>query len=178
VVVSNVAGMATSSVAQLTVLVPPSITTQPLTQTVLPATNVTFHVAATGTAPLDYQWSHSGTNLPGAHLSSLSLSNVQLAQAGPYNVVVSNAAGMITSSIADLRILFSPTILDITRSGSTASISFQTLNALDYTLEYKDAFDDPVWTLLPPASTGTGGLLILQDTNSPPFNRFYRIRCE
>src|SRR5215472_14798956 len=123
VVVSNVAGVATSSVAQLTVLVPPSITTQPVTQTVLPGTNVTFTVTATGTSPLGYQWRFAGTNLDGGDASTLSLSNVQPAEAGPYSVVVSNIAGMITSSTANLRILLSPVITDITRSGSAVFIS-------------------------------------------------------
>jgi hypothetical protein len=178
VVVSNLAGIATSAVAQLTVLVPPAITTQPLTQTVLPGTNVSFSVSATGSAPLGYQWRFAGTNLDNSTASSLSLSTVQPSQAGPYSVVISNTAGMITSSTANLRILVSPTITEITRAGNIAFISFQSLEGLDYTLEYKDSFTDPSWILLPPATTGTGMLLILQDTNSSPLNRFYRVRCE
>ena len=58
--VSNSAGTVTSAAATLTVnpaVVAPSITTQPASQTVTAGANVSFHVVATGTAPLSYQWS-------------------------------------------------------------------------------------------------------------------------
>ena len=90
VVASNIAGVVTSSVATLTVIVPPLITAQPATQTVLPGTNVTFQVAASGTAPLRYQWTFRGTNLAAGTTNSLLLSNVQMPQAGGYAVVVTN----------------------------------------------------------------------------------------
>ena len=56
VVVTNVAGSATSSNALLTVNVPPSITQQPQNQIVTSGATATFAVSATGTAPLAYQW--------------------------------------------------------------------------------------------------------------------------
>src|SRR2546427_11432348 len=59
VVVSNAAGSATSSAAMLTVsaaAVAPSITTQPLSQTVTAGQPPSFSVTATGAAPLTYQW--------------------------------------------------------------------------------------------------------------------------
>src|SRR5690606_27748273 len=71
VVVSNAAGSATSANAALTVNVPPSITTQPVSQTVNAGANVTFTVSASGTAPLSYQWRFNGANISGATASSL-----------------------------------------------------------------------------------------------------------
>src|SRR5206468_3389612 len=59
VVVSNSAGTATSNPATLTVntaAVAPAITTQPANQTVTAGQTATFSVAASGTAPLSYQW--------------------------------------------------------------------------------------------------------------------------
>src|SRR5207248_9073649 len=59
VVVSNAAGSATSSAAMLTVsaaAVAPSITMQPLSQTVTAGQPASFSVTAAGTAPLSYQW--------------------------------------------------------------------------------------------------------------------------
>ena len=75
----------------------PIITVQPISQTVAAGTNVTFQVTATGTAPLAYQWRFNGTNLAGALNSSLTLTNVQAAQAGTYAVLVSDAGGSVLS---------------------------------------------------------------------------------
>ncbi len=175
---SNIAGVTTSAVAQLTVLVPPSITVPPATQTVLPGSNVTFQVTASGTAPLRYQWTLRGTNLAAGTTNSLVLTNVQLPQAGNYAVVVTNLAGAVTSAPASLRILAAPILGGISRVGGTASISVVSVAGLDYTLEYKNSFDESNWTPLPPAVAGTGGPVALQDTNSPAASRFYRVRCQ
>src|SRR5205823_136830 len=45
---------------------PPSITTQPLSQTVAAGTNVTFGVTASGPQPLMYQWRFNGAARAGA----------------------------------------------------------------------------------------------------------------
>ncbi|MFZ0827852.1 MAG: immunoglobulin domain-containing protein [Verrucomicrobiia bacterium] len=103
VVVTNVAGSVTSSTAVLTVLVPPSITTQPTSQTVMLGTNATFSVTAEGTASLGYQWWFNGTNLlAGATNATITLTNVQATAAGGYSVVVTNMYGSVTSSNAVL----------------------------------------------------------------------------
>src|SRR2546422_2254966 len=73
VVVSNSAGSVTSNAATLTVnaaVVPPSITTQPTSQTVTAGQSATFSVAASGTAPLSYQWRKNGTAISGATSAS------------------------------------------------------------------------------------------------------------
>ena len=162
----------------ITVIMSPSITVPPATQTVLPGTNVTFLVTASGTAPLRYQWTFRGTNLAAGTTHSLVLTNVQLPQAGNYAVVVTNLAGAVTSAPASLRILAAPILGGISRVGGTASISVVSVAGLDYTLEYKNSFDESNWTPLPPAVAGTGGPVALQDTNSPVASRFYRVRCE
>lgn len=89
---------------------PPSITTQPLSQTNALGGNVTLTVIANGATPLAYQWRHYGTNLSGATSASLLLSNVQPSNAGDYTVVVTNAFGSITSAIATLTVNASPVI--------------------------------------------------------------------
>src|SRR4029077_20256410 len=70
-----------------------------------------FTVAASGSEPLSYQWSKEGSELPGATGPSLTLSGVQLADAGSYSVEVSNAAGVATSAPATLTIVVPPTIV-------------------------------------------------------------------
>jgi hypothetical protein len=97
VVVTTSLGTATSSVATLSVLVPPSITgltVQPASP-VLEGTNVTFCVSATGTAPLSFQWRWNGTDIPGANGLCYTLANPQTWQSGRYGVLVSNLAGTV-----------------------------------------------------------------------------------
>jgi hypothetical protein len=53
---------------------------------------------------LHYQWRYFGTNLLGATRSFLTLSNVTIANAGPYSVRVTNYFGAVTSSGATLTV--------------------------------------------------------------------------
>lgn len=83
---------------------PPGISTQPVSQSVATGGSVTFTVTATGTTPLTYQWRFGGMNIPGATGSSLTLSNVQTADAGPYTVTVSNNVSSVSSNAATLTV--------------------------------------------------------------------------
>ena len=98
VVVTNLLTAATSSVATVTVLVPPSITTQPLGRsTPLGLTNI-FAAAASGAAPLLYQWRLNGTNIPGATNTSYFIAATGTNDLGIYQFVASNAVGFAVSS--------------------------------------------------------------------------------
>jgi hypothetical protein len=115
VVVTNRAGLATSSNAVVTVTnSPPTITLQPTNQTVELGTTVTFNVAATGTAPLSYQWQLNGTNLVdessinGATSNLLTIAIAETNNSGIYTVIVTNIAGSVTSSNAVLSVLLPP----------------------------------------------------------------------
>ncbi len=105
VVITNIAGAITSSVAVLTVHVPPEITAHPESRTVKAGTNVTFTVLASGTAPLAYQWYFAGAALAGATNSTFSLSLVASSDAGDYTVTVTNVAGSAFSMPATLSVL-------------------------------------------------------------------------
>jgi hypothetical protein len=95
--VTNLYGRATSSVATLTVVLPAGIAVPPAPQTVQCGSNASFSVTATGTSPLHYQWSLDGTAIAGATASSLSLSAVHLPN-HTVAVVVTNLYGSTTSS--------------------------------------------------------------------------------
>src|SRR5213078_3910149 len=117
VVVSNAVGSVTSNAAALTVssvLVAPTITTQPASQTVSAGQTATFTVAATGTAPLSYQWQKNGTAIGGAIAASYTTPATTASDNGDqFTVVVSNAAGSVTSRAAALTVnaaLVAPTI--------------------------------------------------------------------
>lgn len=88
--------------------VPPTISSQPQSQTVIAGANVTFNVAADGTEPMGYRWKFNGADLPENHQASLKLVNVQGANAGSYQVVVTNQAGMVSSAPSVLTVASGP----------------------------------------------------------------------
>ena len=83
---------------------PPSITSQPTNQTVFVGQPASFSVSASGTPPLSYQWRFNTTNIVNATNATLTLTNVQLTQAGNYSVLVTNIAGSTNSIAAALTI--------------------------------------------------------------------------
>src|SRR6185436_17413737 len=105
VVVTNSVGAVTSAVASLTVLLPPTITTQPSNTTVVAGNNASFSVVVSGTAPLSYQW-YFNTNvlLNSATNATLLLTNVDISRAGVYSVIVTNSAGSVSSAYALLAV--------------------------------------------------------------------------
>ena len=89
----------------------PVISAQPSNQTVASPQTATFTVAATGTAPLSYQWQKSGTNISGATAASYTTPATAAADNGSqFTVSVSNAAGSISSTAATLTVNSAPTI--------------------------------------------------------------------
>src|SRR5438094_63653 len=113
VVVSNMAGTATSKAATLTVnaaAVAPSITTQPASQAVTVGQTATFAVVAGGATPLTYQWRKNGTAISGATSSSYTTAATTSSDNGAqFTVVVSNSAGNVTSNAATLTVNASTT---------------------------------------------------------------------
>ena len=103
--VSNGGGSVTSAVATLTVLLPPAISTQPQSQTVLESNNVTFTVVASGTATLSYQWFYN-TNMPipNATNATHGITSASTNDAGAYSVLVSNNYGATNSTFAMLTV--------------------------------------------------------------------------
>ena len=84
--------------------VPPSITTQPANLSVTTGNDAAFAIAALGTEALSYQWQYNGVPISGANSSVLRLAAVGVPQAGSYSVLVSNAAGSVTSQAATLSV--------------------------------------------------------------------------
>src|SRR5262249_40764419 len=110
VVVTNSTGSVTSAVAILTVWLPPIISSQPQSRTNVVGTTAGFDAAASGTLPLSFQWRFNGANIAGATGVNLTLGPVQASDAGNYSVVVTNAAGSVTSAVAILTVWVPPAI--------------------------------------------------------------------
>jgi hypothetical protein len=83
---------------------PPSITSQPTNQTVFVGQAASFSFSASGTPPFGYQWRFNTTNILNATNATLTLTNVQLSQAGNYSVLVTNIAGSTNSTAATLTV--------------------------------------------------------------------------
>jgi alpha-tubulin suppressor-like RCC1 family protein len=99
-VVSNAFGAVQSTVATLTVVSPPLLTLQPLSQTVIAGTNLTLAAAAIGTPPLHYQWRHNDAPVTANNSPVLTVPNIQAQQSGNYALLVSNVYGVAISSNA------------------------------------------------------------------------------
>ena len=107
-VASNAVGAVTSATATLDVLGAPRITVQPASHYGLLGRDTSFRVTAAGVSPLSYQWYFNGSplsdqgRLAGTTSPTLTIENVQAGDDGSYSVVVSNALGSVTSSVATL----------------------------------------------------------------------------
>jgi len=78
---------------------------QPVSQTVSVGQSATFSVAATGSAPLTYQWRKNGVNMSGAANASYTTPAVTSADSGArFDVLVSNAMGTASSTAATLTV--------------------------------------------------------------------------
>ena len=113
VVITNLYGSITSSPAVLTIsgsAVIPSIA-GPTNLTVIQGNNVTINDSVSGSPLPVLQWlDQTGTPIPGATTSSLTLNNVQYSQNGfTYSLVASNSAGMATN-VTTLTVIVPPTI--------------------------------------------------------------------
>jgi alpha-tubulin suppressor-like RCC1 family protein len=111
----------------MTVIESPSITQQPAANTGVTVGNAVYlTVTAIGLAPLSYQWTFSGTNLPAATNYFLSLPSVQTSQQGSYRVIVANPIGSVTSAVANVTVLVPPAITN--QSPSTHVLAGQQIN--------------------------------------------------
>jgi hypothetical protein len=126
--------------------VAPTITTQPANQAVTAGQTATFTVVAAGTAPLSYQWQKNGVNVSGATAASYRTPATATADnGGTFRVVVSNAAGTVTSAAATLTvttaavgpsIITQPTNQTVT-AGQTATFSVAAAGTAPLTYQWK-----------------------------------------
>jgi hypothetical protein len=131
VVVTNVYGSATSSVAVLNLsqtCVPPSIT-GPVNQTVIMGNNATFSATVSANPAATIWWTRNGVTVGGATSDSLTLTNAQYPgdDQASYCIFASNACGL-QSNCATLSVIWGPVISNqpvslVVTSGQQASFS-------------------------------------------------------
>jgi len=129
VTVNNSVSSVTSNAATLTVSVPPSIATQPVSRTVNVGQTATFSVVATGTGTLSYQWKKNGNGIGGATSASYTTPAASASDNGAqFTVTVTDQVSNVTSNAATLTVNGPPSIIaqPVSRTvavGQTATFS-------------------------------------------------------
>ncbi|HUA64594.1 MAG TPA: LamG domain-containing protein [Alphaproteobacteria bacterium] len=128
VIVTNNFGSSTSQVATLTVYSALIINSAPMSISRYVGSYAAFHVTASGTSPIAYQWSVSTdggstfTPIPGANSETLWLSNVQLSQNGnQYSVLVTGPGVSSTPAAATLSVSARPVNVPLTGYGAVVA---------------------------------------------------------
>jgi alpha-tubulin suppressor-like RCC1 family protein len=157
VTVSNIVGLAASSNAVLTVVIPPTpptILSQTPNQVVLLGSTATFSVSVSGADPLIYFWSRNGALVPGATNSSYTLNNAQLSDSGSqFSCLVTNTYGSANSTNASLKVINSTVANDlcsgaiVITSGSYTNVqsTVQATSFGDPVPDCVDGFGHGVW---------------------------------
>lgn len=148
---------ATAAKTILVAVLPPVIIAQPTNVVRNPGELTVLGVVATGLAPMTYSWRKDGVRLTnggkfsGTGLPTLAINNAQLAEAGFYSVVVSNAGGATISQAAQLLLTAPPFAV-----GSGAGLRALVFDNADFTSIKRariDATVDADWTTNSPSST-------------------------
>ena len=101
----------------------PVITQQPVDLTVTSSQPASFSVAATGSAPLAYQWQRNGADIAGATAATYSIGTTAPADTGAvFRAIVSNIAGSASSNNATLTVTTAPPVLTITPQPASLTV--------------------------------------------------------
>jgi hypothetical protein len=124
VALANPAGFVVSTPALLGVAKANAVTvtTAPANQTVNAGANVTFAVAATGTA-LTYQWQFNDHNIAGATSPTLAINTVGPTAAGTFTAVISDATGVEAVEPATLTVVTNARLANLSVRGLVGSAS-------------------------------------------------------
>jgi uncharacterized repeat protein (TIGR03803 family) len=159
----------------------PAILYQPLSQTNLLGGTATLYVTTTGAPDLLYQWQENGTNLvdgPGIAGSTnrvLTLSGLTPAQAGSYDVIVSNALGWVTSSQALLSLEAAPAVQALSIDNGAFTFAWSATPGRTYQPQSATSLSPPNWTNLYGTITASNNVLNASDSLSATGQKFYRV---
>jgi hypothetical protein len=146
VTITDTAGSVTSGAATLTVDFPPTISSQPTSQSVTAGQSATFSVGAAGTATLTYQWKKGGAAISGATAASYTTPvTTSSDSATQFTVTVTNGFGNVTSNAATLTVTAAGVAPSITSqpvgktvaAGQTASFSVTATGTGTLTYQWK-----------------------------------------
>lgn len=155
-------------------LVPPGITQQPQDQTVLAGQTVSFTVKATGPG-LGYQWITANSSISGASAPMLGLTNVSAANAGPYAVIITNAVGSVTSSVATLTVVLPPALHFSVIAPGTIQWNATSITGLTYVVESTTNLFNGAWVPILTNNTASDGVVSFQAATADAPVQFYRL---
>ena len=103
--------------------VAPTITQQPASLSVTTGQPATFSVAASGTAPITYQWQRNGTAIAGATSTTYTIATTAMSDSGAvFDAVATNVSGSATSENATLTVTAAVPVLTITTQAANTSV--------------------------------------------------------
>ena len=178
-IVSNSSGSVTSLVATLTVLpLPPRITLQPLTQTILAGNTLALTVAATGGTPsLAYAWFFGNAPISGAVTETFTLPNITTANSGDYHAEVSNAGGITVSDTVRITVqelINTELLLSPGAVGSDGFFSLQVTGPIHSLYVIWSSLDLAAWNVISTNEVADGVLTFKDPVIASGTGRFYR----
>ena len=146
-----------------------SILQHPEGATLVPGQSYTLSVTAQGGGPLNYQWQHAGTNLPGAIRSSFVITSATTQDAGSYQVTVRDFAGNSLGASAEI------VVLDMVLSGGNyRGMSVVGALGANYRIDFRGPAPGSAWAPLATLTlTNASQIFIDYDSPSNPV-RIYR----
>jgi len=127
----NPFGSATSKYASIDVLSPPVVQSHPTSISVASGGSAVFAGSVAGTGMLMLQWLYNGQPITGATNATLAMGNVQLTQAGTYQLRASNLLGTATTTVAFLTVDGS-----VGGSGSVRTLQLPVVQSGTLTLQF------------------------------------------
>jgi uncharacterized repeat protein (TIGR03803 family) len=159
----------------------PQITVPPSNLTVIAGANATLSVAVFGTTPFTFQWLQNGTNLfdvgnvSGSSTPTLTIANVNVANAGAYSVTVTNSLGSATSAVVQIRVAFPPVFQAAAISNGIVKLGWNATPGVKYRLQFNANLTTAAWTNLGNLIIATNTVATASDPIGSNTRRFYRV---
>jgi hypothetical protein len=172
-----------SALGVFALLAPPVILLPPAPTNVFAGKNASLSVSASGTAPLNYQWRQGGVRIAdggaisGALTNALNFSPAATNHTGDYTVVITNLAGSVTSSVAQLTVVPLPTLTLSKGAGGVTVLANGAAVSNTVIVQRTTNLQSPiVWVPLQTNVIGADAQIRFTETNLNLSPAFYRIQ--
>lgn len=166
-------------------IVPPTITSEPISETLPIGDTAKLAVSALGSYPLHYQWSLDDPRgyMTGATNASLIFEPLLIQDEADYLVIITNAYGSATSTVATLTVLLEPNSYGISNNPSGGTMTVYLANAPDSTnylyATTNLALPFSQWQLVDIGIAGSNGLFQFIDSQTTGVpDKFYRLSSQ
>lgn len=163
---------------------PPALSAGPISRAVPQGLRATNTVTATSvTGQTNFQWRLSGVNLTNsaniltATTRTMTITSMDVSNAGPYVVVVDDGFGrFVTSSPPAVLTIANNPVISNSISGASMNMAFPSQVGPQYVVEFKNQLTNGVWNLL--TTTNGTGLTISVPVGTTNAQRYFRIRMQ